>query len=205
MKIGTHQLRSDNFSEWPSVFHWGLLLISGLLVFIVLQWFIINPQHTKNQRFAKTTATQQKQLEQQTLLVKQLPVMKKAYQKRVASLNTLVRQLPNEQQLPQVIDTITHIASLNHLTLELLQPQNTQSFQYYIKQPIQIIVVGNFQALAGFINDLSNAERIITISHFSIAPGKLNNPTAEQQLRLKLTAATYLYDPAAKPSKVKGR
>ena len=60
--------------------------------------------------------------------------------------------------------------------------------EFYIEQPIQVEVLGNYHDFGTFVSGVASLPRIVTLHDFSIIP--VNNRNA---LQMTITARTYRY------------
>jgi type IV pilus assembly protein PilO len=67
-----------------------------------------------------------------------------------------------------LLSEISQAAVLRGLQIELFKPGQLRISQHYAELPIEIRLSGSFHALAGFVSDIANMPRIVTIDRISI-------------------------------------
>jgi len=118
-----------------------------------------------------------------------------AYQEQLLemqnSFGVMLRQLPVETEVPGLLEDISRAALSSDLELEELHLLPESSKQFYIEQPIQIAVVGEYHNLAAFISATSSLPRIVTLHDFTIRPLA---PDMPNYLHMDILAKTYRYE-----------
>ena len=126
----------------------------------------------------------------------------------LAEVATLERQLPGKAEMDAMLSEINQAGTSRGLQFELFKPGQVRLTQHYAELPIDLRLSGSYHALAGFVSDIANLPRIVTVDHLMITRQKEN-------LAFQAVAHTYRYlDPtesqrflaqASEASKQKGR
>jgi len=103
------------------------------------------------------------------------------------TFGSLLRQLPNSTEVPDLLIDITQAGLGRGLDFELFKPGAEQKKGFYAELPISLKVSGTYHELAQFISDVSALPRIVTIGNISVNTGKSN------RLSMTATAKTYRY------------
>ena len=97
-----------------------------------------------------------------------------AYKKRLAdiekSLAALLRQLPNRAEMDALLTDINQAGVGRGLEFELFRPGQEVRAEFYATRPITIKVKGEYHDLAGFVSDVAQLPRIVTLHDLSLAP-----------------------------------
>jgi type IV pilus assembly protein PilO len=80
----------------------------------------------------------------------------------------LSRQLPGKSEMDALLSEINQAGAGRGLQFELFKPEQLRLRPYYAELPIAIKLVGNYHALAGFVSDIANLPRVVTIDHLVI-------------------------------------
>jgi len=109
-----------------------------------------------------------RELEQQMLAAAALPAQSANTLSNEQTLGAFHRQLPEEGQVPELLDSITAVGRDNRLELMnvSLEPEQIQAF--YIEQPIRMQARGNYHDFASFISGLAALPRLVTLHDFSM-------------------------------------
>jgi type IV pilus assembly protein PilO len=105
-----------------------------------------------------------------------------------ATFGTLLKQLPQDTEVPGLLDDITRTALDNELTIESIDLQTEKQLEFYVELPIDIVVEGNYHKIGSFISGVAALSRIVTLHDFQLEPQ--GSPI---NLKLKILAKTYRY------------
>lgn len=97
----------------------------------------------------------------------------------VARVEMLGRQLPSKSEMDSLLSEINQAGTGRGLQFELFKPGQLQLRQHYAELPIDIKLTGNYHALAGFVADIVNLPRVVTIDQLMITQQKEGLQTFE--------------------------
>lgn len=115
---------------------------------------------------------------------------------RRARRDALLVMLPDDAEIPALIDAISGIARDNQLMVDAIRLREPTVKDFYIEQDFDIQVRGGYHHIAAFMAGVAGLSRIVTQHDFTLVPiGK------EGELRLSMLARTYRYrsDAATEP------
>lgn len=188
------QLRSLDFNDigrWPLLFR---ALFIGLLFLLVvgggIYQFVVKSQLPELER-----AQQAEQGLKQTFENKQRKAVNlEAYTEQLAqmegSFGAMLRQLPNNTEVPSLLVDISQTGLAAGLDEELFQPSGEVRQDFYAELPIRIRLRGSFHELAAFVSGVAALPRIVTLHDIAIT--RRSNDKGSD-LVLDLTAKTYRY------------
>jgi len=115
-----------------------------------------------------------------------------AYKKRLEdiekTLAALLRQLPNKSEMDALLTDINQAGVERGLEFELFRPGTEVPADFYATLPVSIKVKGGYHDIAGFVSDLAQLPRIVTLHDVSLTP------VAEGDgLVMEATLQTYRY------------
>ena len=196
----------NDFSAWPFFIKAIGVGVIAVLILVAGFWFIIQDELEAY----KVAQKKEEQLKSQFASKKALAVNLPAYQQQMADMNqtfgSLLRQLPNSTEVPDLLVDITQAGLGRGLSFNLFRPGKQIKKGFYAELPISIQVTGTYHQLAGFISDVAALSRIVTVSNISIKGGSGKGRT--DLLSMSATARTYRYlsQSEIKPKKAtKGR
>ncbi|MEN7341819.1 MAG: type 4a pilus biogenesis protein PilO [Pseudomonadota bacterium] len=105
------------------------------------------------------------------------------------SFGAMLRQLPGETEIPNLITDISQTGLAAGLEEKLFQPQSEIQRDFYAEKPIQIRLTGSYHAFANFASSVAALPRIVTLHDVNITPDQTDPST----LVLDVTAKTYRY------------
>ena len=194
LNIDLAQLRNIDFqdvSKWPVVLK---AIVIVLLIAAVLgagYWF-----DTQNQLVILEKSRKQEQELKKTFTQKQnkaanLDDYREQMKQMKASFGTMLRQLPSETEVEDVLVDISQTGLANGLEFELFQPGKEVPAEFYAELPIKISVIGSYHDFGRFVSDVAALPRIVTLHDFTISPQK--GKGAGSKLVMEATAKTYRY------------
>ncbi len=124
-----------------------------------------------------------------------LPAYKQQMEEMQQTFGSLLRQLPNSTEVPDLLVDITQAGLGRGLEFVLFKPEKEQPKEFYAELPISIQVTGGYHELAGFVSDVAALPRIVTFGDVAI--------TSAPKGRLSMTAKarTYRYLEEGDPAK----
>lgn len=131
-----------------------------------------------------------------------LPAYRQQMEEIHQTFGSLLRQLPNSTEVPELLVDITQAGLGRGLEFVLFKPERETTKQFYAELPISIQVNGSYHELALFISDVAALPRIVTFGNINITPA------AGNRLNMSAQAFTYRYiddrsapAPVAKPAR----
>lgn len=181
--------------EWPLAGKLFATALMGLLILIAGYYFVVS--NTLADLESRRQAEQQ--LRQQFIVKYRQAVNLDAYREQLVQLKesfeTMRRQLPDSNEIANLLVEITQAGLGRGLEFKLFQPGEAHPSGFYAELPISIEVTGNYHQLAEFASDVAGFPRIVTLHDLSLTPvGKDSN-----LLVMKGMAKTYQYQEEDKP------
>ena len=177
-----------------------VLISSGIfLVFIGL--FVGLSYYPKFQEIGKIK-DQLKKLEKELKAAKKDARDLKKYQKRMKEaegrFKLVMKSLPEKEEIPSLISSITASGQLAGLEFSLFQPKKEKKKGFYAEIPVSIKVTGQFHNIALFFDKVARLPRVVNIRNISMTPKK-----GGQKITTGCTAVTYKFIDKPKKKKKK--
>lgn len=80
--------------------------------------------------------------------------------------------LPSKIELTDFLKNIELISEENRISLENVYPQDLIKSSEYIKIPINLLFLGNYQNIISFFNRIEKMDRLVTIDNLAIVKNK---------------------------------
>lgn len=181
-------LDQDNIGSWPL---WTYVA-SAILVFVLIvgigTWYMVLPKVDELAQAQKKEQELRSEFERKQKKVANLAAYKEQLDKMKKQFSKLLRQLPSESEVPQLIKDITHVRMVTGLKEELFRPKGSVKKDFYVILPYNLRVTGKYHELATFVSKVAALPRIVTLDNFTLTP--INS---EGELRMTVTARTYRY------------
>jgi type IV pilus assembly protein PilO len=125
-----------------------------------------------------------------------------AYKEQIVELESLLdaqlRQLPNSNEVANLLDDISFIAQDNGLTLASIKWEPEIQREIYTELPMNIHVTGTYEQLGSFAADMAALPRIVTIDKFDLSRVDSKNKDGKvvdtELLDMQLIAKTFRYN-----------
>lgn len=164
----------------------GIVLV-GLVILGAGYWFIIQ---SEIEQYTQATAKEEQLKETYTnkkLLALNLDAYKQQMEDMQRTFGSLLRQLPNTTEVPDLLVDITQAGLGQGLEFVLFRPEKEQPRDFYAELPISLQVTGSYHELASFVSDVAALPRIVTFGDINISGGQ------GARLTMSATAKTYRY------------
>lgn len=177
----------DTIASWPPIPKGILcLLLATLIIFLGYQFDLSAREDSLNHAIRV-----EEQLKQQLRIKVGKATNLAAYKEQLSNMekkfSILVHQLPNDTEVPSLLEDITQIGLAAGLEFESITLQPEVSREFFIELPIQIKAVGKYHDIGNFISGVSSLKRIVTLHNFKIFPA------TSGELNLDILAKTYRY------------
>lgn len=195
-ELDWRELDIKESGSWP----WSLQAICCVLAlgltFFAMYWYLAAP---RAEQLEQVRAEEHGLLEgyrSKAAQAANLPVMREQMERLESRMGTLREMLPTGAEVPSLIDNISETAIEHQLTIDFIRLRSPVAQDYYIEQPFDIQVQGDYHRVAAFLAGVAGLSRIVTQHDFTLEPQNGDG----QQLRLSMLARTYSYRPSAEGS-----
>lgn len=178
----------NNIAGWPlPIKIVGMAIISVALLFAGY-WFLISDELVQyDQEQQKERGLKETYLNKKGLAIN-LPAYKLQMEEMHTAFGTLLRQLPNKTEVPNLLIDITQAGLGRGLNFVLFKPEKEKPQEFYAELPINIRVSGTYHELGQFVSDLAALPRIVTVGNIDITSDAKNS-----LLSMSAVARTYRY------------
>ena len=177
----------DKLAELPAQ-HKILLFVGTLLVFGLGFYFLYySDSQEKIVQLNNSIVELTKRREALKSAEAQVAVLQKELAQSKVEVDKLLAFLPNSEEIPGLLESISGLGAQIGLENVLFQPQPERPAEYYSVIPIRLDLVGTFQQFGVFLDRLSKLARILKVENMTITY------TDGNRLRVGCTLATYRY------------
>ncbi len=180
----------NNVGSWSRAARATVVCLSGLLMIAAGYWLFIRDQYalleqTQMQESGLRTAFEAKQQK-----VANLDAYKRELVQMRISFGTLLRQLPSQTEIANLLQDISQTRAAVGLDEDLFKPEPERPKEFYAEAPIRIRVTGTYHQFGQFASGLAALSRIVTLDGIDIKPA---GKDAEGKLVMEAIATTYRY------------
>jgi type IV pilus assembly protein PilO len=175
------------------IFSGVFIAIIAIFVFLLFKPKLANISNLKSQL---------KKLEQKLVVAKKNAANLKKFQKKMqeaeVQFKTAMRALPEKEEIPSLLTSISRSGQDVGLEFLLFQPKSEVRKEFYAEIPVAMQVVGGYHDLAIFFDKVARLSRIVNIKNIEMGRAK-----DSVDLNTKCTAVTYKFVEPAPPKKKK--
>jgi len=99
----------------------------------------------------------------------QVEVLQKEVSESEKELAQLLTMLPDQKEIPGLLDSVSQLGAQVGLENILFQPQPEQMQEFYAVIPIRLDLLGRFHELGTFFDKISKLDRILKVENLSLA------------------------------------
>lgn len=178
---------------WPV----GLQVMIALALLLVslwgAQWLLASSPREMHQRLMVREQQALQRFETLSYQAVNLPAMERQMSELQTRMQRVLEMLPSDAEVPALLDAISDAAREQQLDIDSIKLRPAVEQAFYIEQPFDIQVRGDFHQIASFLARVAAMPRIVTLHDFTLTP-------MGDRLRLSMLAKTYRYREDADPS-----
>lgn len=177
----------NDLASWPAAIKIIGVGVISLFILGAGYWFLIDGELDEYSTAQKQEETLRETYTNKKLLALNLEAYKQQMEEMQRTFGSLLRQLPNTTEVPDLLVDITQAGLGRGLEFVLFRPEKEQPREFYAELPISLQVTGNYHELALFVSDVAALPRIVTFGDINIGAGQ------SSRLQMTATAKTYRY------------
>ncbi len=183
-----NDLDVNNIGAWPGPVKVILMVLAFALVVGAGYYFYLTDKQSVLDRAEAKEMELRADYEVKAEKAANLEEYRSQKQQMEATFGALLKQLPQDTEVPGLLDDITRSALDNELTIESIDLQQERQLEFYVELPIDIVVEGNYHKIGTFVSGVAALSRIVTLHDFTLEP-----QGSPLNLKLKILAKTYRY------------
>ncbi|MGD8417963.1 MAG: type 4a pilus biogenesis protein PilO [Pseudomonadales bacterium] len=183
-----NDLDFNNIGSWPGPIKILLMVIAFVLVVGAGYYFYLTDKQSTLDRAQTKELDLRRDYEVKAEKAANLEEYRAQKQQMEATFGALLKQLPQDTEVPGLLDDITRTALDNELNIESIDLQPEKQLEFYVELPIDIVVEGSYHKIGQFISGVAALSRIVTLHDFTLEP-----QGSPLKLKLKILAKTYRY------------
>ncbi|MGL4456654.1 MAG: type 4a pilus biogenesis protein PilO [Plesiomonas sp.] len=162
------ELDLDQIAYWPRKMQWIFISLVTVIVCAAVAWFILLPDWQDYQDAQAKEQEMLLQIRSKANLAAQLPIARERYRLLTNQLALLSRQLPSQDELASLLDSITMVGTRNGMQFDRINWMTPQPQGLLQALPLQLELKGSFSELGQFSSDIALLPRIITLSDLTL-------------------------------------
>jgi len=190
----------ENMGSWPL----GIKLVTLTILVVAIiggfYYFAIMKSYDMLEREQSQESSLKDEFRNKAFRVANLDALKAQLADMEETFGTLLDQLPDETEMPGLLDDISTTGTQSGLEIDRITPSRDVVQEFYIETPIDISVRGSYHEMGSFVSAMSAIPRIVTLHDFDIdtqnqSRGASNQGEQDAPLRMIIQAKTYRYNP----------
>jgi len=173
----------------------ALLVVINIIIGGGIFWFFTGPKLEETKRLRGDTQRLSVRLAENRRVASDLPRYLKEKKEMEARLAEAVSRLPNEKEIPDLIDAVSNAAKKSGLKILLFRPAREVKKGFYADLPINMSVEGRFESLFDFSVKVGNLPRIVNLTSMNIISRGHKNRMPD--LKADFVATTFRFIPGA--------
>jgi type IV pilus assembly protein PilO len=189
-----------NMGSWPFGLKLVMLVILAGLIVFGFYWFAIKDSYAQLDRDMAREPSLKQEYQSKAFRVANLDSFKAQLAEMEESFGALLSQLPDETEMPGLLDDISTTGTQSGLEIDRITPNSDVVREFYIETPIAIQVRGTYHEMGTFVSAMSAIPRIVTLHDFTLNAsnsrrGDSSEAEMESPLSMTINARTYRYNP----------
>lgn len=164
------------------IFVGTFLVLSGVFYF-----FKYKPETERIRGLRGSIARQEKRLSELKRASAQVEVLEKEVAEAEKEFSYLLTLLPDQKEIPGLLDSVSQLGAQVGLENILFQPQPEQPHEFYAVIPVRLDLLGTFHELGVFFDKISKLNRILKVESLNISRRK------DSSLQVACTIVTYRF------------
>jgi len=152
-----------------------LLVLICIIEAAALVWFLYLPKYNELSGLKTELARLEGEINEKTRITKNLPKLQAEYEQLNQELALALTELPNSQEIPSLLTSITTLGKNAGLDFLTFRPKGEVTKDFYADVPVDIIVSGSYFSVANFFAAVANLPRIVNITNVAFSDIKSVN------------------------------
>jgi type IV pilus assembly protein PilO len=165
--------------------------VSLVLLMALAGLFLIKPKFADIDQLEGQLSQIQIQLEKAKKNARELNDWRNQMKKKEAEYATVMRALPEKEEIPSLLAGISQAGNDAGLEFLLFQPKPESAKDFYAEIPVDINISGSYHQVAVFFDKVANLPRIVNIRGIKMVP--LSKAKGSHDLSTVCQAVTYKF------------
>ena len=154
---------SDKLTEQPLHIKVGILLVVVALVSVIYWYFFWSPKAEELKSAQNKLRQEEIKIREYEAIAAELPKFEIEYKRLEREFQLVSRKLPNEKEIPALIDGVYSEIAASNLESIIFAPKPQVTKEIYAEIPIEMEVIGSYFNLADFFDRISRLPRIVNV------------------------------------------
>jgi len=177
-----------------------VLILAGISIVIVgfFVQFMIKPKLKEMVELGVKSIEVSAQLQENRSIARDIPRFQRDKEELEVKLKKALSQLPNEKEIPNLIESISNAAKDAGLKILIFRPLPDVPRGFYAEVPVSMNVEGTYESIYAFCKKVSELPRIVNVDGIKITMGgDAKNVSYRPKLKSTFVATTFRFIPDA--------
>lgn len=161
-------------------------------------FFAVSPQEIQITQLDQKIDRLDEQIAQKKAIARDLTRFRIEVERLKQRLNEALTLLPNEAEIPELLQRLAALVEQSECQMKEFEPQSEINSGFYARIPVKMSVVGNYHAIAVFLDKVAKLSRIVNITDISFTKAQSKNNKV--LLEAKFLATTFKFIEQPKPA-----
>lgn len=189
MNININEIDLKNLHNQSKAVQLAIALLISIAIVVFGYFYMFSDQIDEYNAATEKEAQLKETFEQKSALAANLGNLKEELVLIEQTIAVLLKQLPTDAQIPNLIQEMHQAATKNGLIMNNVTPQKPVNEGQIQRLPFTISVSGSHDQIANFSRDIGRISRIVVLSNISIK--NADNNKDGNKLTLSALANTY--------------
>lgn len=186
-----NDLDFENVGGWPTLAKTLACILLVAVVFVAGYFLKTKDQRETLERFQAEERNLRVTFEEKQQKAANLEAYQEQLDEMEQILDSMVRQLPSETQMPDLLVDVSQTALASGIQNELFEPGPETVKEFYAEKPINLRMVGTYHQFGEFVSGVASLPRVVILTMHDIALKPAAGDSGS--LVLEGTAKTYRY------------
>ncbi len=154
---------------WSNLQKTLLYLLTFVLLVGGFYLYRYQPNVRRVRRLRSSIAGLDQRLRTLKKIARELEPFRKQVEAARSDLDHLLTLLPDQKEIPDLLEKVSHVGAQEGLENVLFQPRGERKHDFYATIPIRLDVVGTYHRLGTFLDKLSRLNRIIQVDSVAMS------------------------------------
>ena len=178
----------------------GILAGAMVLLVAVGFFYVYQPTSDKIVRLTQEISKVREERDKKKRIAANLVQLQRDLREWDGKLKTVVAQLPDSREIPELLSNISTKAREAGLDIILFRPRNENLKEFYAEIPVDIVVRGGFYSAVAFFDEVGRYHRLVNIDNIDLKNPKVSGD--QVVLEISTLATTYRFLDEAERKKV---
>lgn len=171
-----------------------ILAVVNVLIIVAVYFALIGPKREEVETLNVQHQDLTVKLNEARAIAADIPKFLMEKEDLESKLKAAVAQLPNEKEIPDLIESISRAGEKSGLKILLFKPQKESPRGFYAEVPVTMSVEGRFESLYDFSQKIGELPRIVNMAGLDISSTGHKNRVP--MLKANFVATTFRFIPA---------